>query len=359
MTTAWQRLCEIAHKAQKNQYKEKSFEDELYVFFLDWLGWSEKIAAIDRQYPIPFAHTTVFADIILSHDGQKEIVVELKRPTHSQKSDDIKQLFSYMVALKSTFGLYIGEKIGLYYDDPTKKREDPVLVVSYDFIPELEDGSTLLEYLQKDDYSSDKLVGFCKNQIAIKDIARRWNSEKGKSRIYQFILKEENLESSEFWAQQLESSLTISIATKGIESTRIPVATTPKVQKRTEIVKTSPKKDNKDRSLFSLDGIHYYVKSVFPIIIVRKLKQENPSFTYQDIARLFPKNAANNKALVSKEEWEKKTLGAQKRYHFKDKIEDKDGVVFYVSSQWGIEDYEKKVLPLLEKLGWECFRKEK
>ena len=216
----------------------------------------------------------------------------------------------------------------------------------------------MLKYLQKDDYSSDRLAHYCKNQILLKEIARRWNSKKGKTEIYQYILTQEGLESSEFWAQQLESLLTIDIATKEIEKEKPPVSYRKHRTPSSNIAKPSSKRAGKDYSQFSLDGINYYPKRVFPVEIIRKLIQEHPDYTYHDIVEIFPKSASGNRALLSKAEWQEKGPDAQSRYHtLEDTMKDCNGLVFYVSAEWAIGDFEKKIIPLLDRLGWRWEKK--
>ena len=122
----WNKLCEEVKNAKRANLSEADFESKIYTFIQVWLEWSEKYSAIERQYEIKIGTTTVYSDIVLFYDGVAEIVLELKKPNHIKADKDITQLSSYMKALQCNFGLYLGEILELYYNNPIKKKSEPL-----------------------------------------------------------------------------------------------------------------------------------------------------------------------------------------------------------------------------------------
>ena len=133
-------------------------------------------------------------------------------------------------------------------------------------------------------------------------------------------------------------------------------------KKPSQKVSSTPQKDNKNHEQFSIDNINFYTKNKFLVYVIQRLLQEQPDLTYEEIEEIMP-SRTNNKVLVKKEEWtelaNKNPKEAEKRYSTKKVpvLKDVNGQEFYVTNQWGIEDIEDKVIPVLKKLGWKLYRK--
>lgn len=79
---------------------------------------------IVTQYPVQAGHENKYADIVVQQNSIEQFVIEIKRPNHILQEEDERQLFSYMRLLKHQviFGLYVGDKIRLYYDDVASQQ---------------------------------------------------------------------------------------------------------------------------------------------------------------------------------------------------------------------------------------------
>ena len=360
----WNKLCEEVKNAKRANLSEADFESKIYTFIQVWLEWSEKYSAIERQYEIKIGTTTVYSDIVLFYDGVAEIVLELKKPNHKKADKDITQLTSYMKTLQCNFGLYLGEVLELYYNNPIEKKSEPILVASYDFAENDPRGIELIKIIQYETYDDSGFESYCKNTVKVSEAAKHWCSPEGREEIYKYILSKDSLPGD--YIKKLESMLKIDISLKEdniVQSSHGGNVSSKQVAKKANQKKSStPQKGNKNYEQFSIDNINFYQKTKFLVYVIQKLLQEQPDLTYEEIEEIMP-SRTNNKVLVKKEEWtelaNKNPKEAEKRYSTKKVpvLKDVNGQEFYVTNQWGIEDIEDKVIPVLKKLGWKLYRK--
>lgn len=361
----WNKLCEEVKNAKKAILSEADFESKIYTFIQVWLEWSEKYSAIERQYEIKIGTTTVYSDIVLFYDGVAEIVLELKKPNHIKADKDIAQLSSYMKALQCNFGLYLGEILELYYNNPIKKKSEPLLVASYDLTEDNTKGVELMKYLQYKTYNQTDFESYCKYTVKVSEAAKHWCSPEGREEIYKYILSKDSLPVD--YIKKLESMLRIDISLKEdniVQSSHGGnVSSKPVAKKANQKKSSTPKKGNRNYEQFSIDNINFYQKTKFLVYVIHRLLQEQPNLTYEEIEEIMP-SQTNNKVLLKKEEWAEwakiNPKEAKKRYSTKNVpvLKDFNGQEFYVTSQWGIEDIEDKVIPVLKELGWQLYRRE-
>lgn len=91
-------------------------------------------------------------------------VIEVKRPCHHQTHQDLEQLESYMRRIKVNVGIYIGERIEVFYD--TKDAIGgirSVLNVALDV--EDDNGATFVRLFSKDGFSKEKVELFCEQRL--------------------------------------------------------------------------------------------------------------------------------------------------------------------------------------------------
>lgn len=91
------------------------------------------------------------------------------------------------------FGIYIGEKLELYYNG-LYNRMEPKLVVALSFTKENLCGDTILKLLEKNDYSREKLEHYCNNMLTVQMAVNYWMSPKGKKEILDFVVKQSKIE---------------------------------------------------------------------------------------------------------------------------------------------------------------------
>ena len=208
----WNRLCEKVNK--KLNVSEGRFEKEIALEFLSALNWSEYYDNLKEQYQIDVHGDKWIPDFALFADGKEEpdIIVELKKPTHRQRSKDRRQITTYMKLVDCRFGLYFGEKLELFYLDYEPEKRVSKSVLSVDFIKNDKNGKRLIDLLKSDSYDRDKLRTFCENQLKLEDVCKHWCSDEGLDELYSFILKQSKLPSS--LSDSLRLSLDISVSQK-------------------------------------------------------------------------------------------------------------------------------------------------
>lgn len=123
MNEIWNEICFELKACIQNNVLEKEYENAV-CNCLQYLGWKKFKGEIVTQYPVQAGHENKYADIVVLQDNVEQFVIEIKRPNHLLQEYDEKQLFSYMRLLKHqvVWGLYVGDKIRLYYDDITSQQ---------------------------------------------------------------------------------------------------------------------------------------------------------------------------------------------------------------------------------------------
>jgi hypothetical protein len=351
----WNYLCECFESCRKANQKEKDFEYKIDLFLQAHLRWLESRGDIKRQVRIQVANTTVISDIILFYKNNEEIIIELKKPNNIQVNKNVRQLTSYMTLKKCRFGIYIGEKLELYYDKDTKSKKnlDPILVASIDFRKDSQDGRELLTLLDRDNYSPKKLEEYCQKKIELAKLAKYWTSREGINSVYQYILNTSKLNKNQ--KESLQSFLEISISLK--EKSVGSQLDTPEVNKSP--IKSIPAKKKKDNTLYSINGGEYVKKARVVLELAKVIMQNNPDTTYHEVVEILPQRSATNRTVITKEDWLRKSTDAQDRYCKleSDMLCDRNGVEFYISNQWTKESIDKTVLPILERFNWQIVQK--
>ncbi len=208
----WNRLCDKVNK--KINVSEGRFEKEIVLEFLGALNWSEYYDNLEEQYQIDVHGDKWIPDFALFAEGKEEpdIIVELKKPTHKQRSKDRRQITTYMKLVDCRFGLYFGEKLELFYLDYEPEKRISKSVLSVDFVKNDKNGKRLIDLLKYDSYDRNKLRSFCENQLKLDEICNHWCSVEGIDELYSFILKQSQLPTS--MADLLRMSLDISVSKK-------------------------------------------------------------------------------------------------------------------------------------------------
>ena len=128
------------------------------------LGWAPWRNEIKHKPNLRIGNRkSIQPDILVANNGEEQFVIEVKRPNHVQQAENIEQLESYMRQLKLKVGIYIGERMEIFYDQPDSRH-----VVSVLQIPLLLDekrGSRFVELFSKENFSKEAIVNFCEERI--------------------------------------------------------------------------------------------------------------------------------------------------------------------------------------------------
>ena len=148
--------------------RKQDVEEEPYHLHIENqlipLGWAPWRNEIKHKPNLRIGNRkSIQPDILVAIDGEEQFVIEVKRPNHVQQAENIEQLESYMRQLKLKVGIYIGERMEIFYDQPDSRH-----VVSVLQIPLLLDekrGSRFVELFSKDNFSKEAIVNFCEERI--------------------------------------------------------------------------------------------------------------------------------------------------------------------------------------------------
>ena len=346
MNDIWNEICFELRACIQNNVLEKEYENAV-CNCLVLLGWKKFKGEIVTQYPIQAGHENKYADIVVLQDNVEQFVIEIKRPSHILQENDERQLFSYMRLLKHQviFGLYVGDKIRLYYDDTTSQQL-PEQVFSVDIEENNADGIKFIELFSKDSFNVESLTDFCKEQRKVfqerkqiqDEVCRILSDTTGQ--LFKNALREKYLGEgrSNYWVDSVLDQIVLTV------SSRI------KERKKTEIntVLTygnnqSVAKNNKDYTHYSILGGSSLAKNRFVLEVVRKFVNEHPG-TYNEYAKIF--NALKSDAQGVVKEYNS-LLENQIRNYFtseKDCLVSIDGVKFVVCNQWSID----KMQPIIQ-----------
>ena len=346
MNDIWNEICFELRACIQNNVLEKEYENAV-CNCLVLLGWKKFKGEIVTQYPVQAGHENKYADIVVLQDNVEQFVIEIKRPSHILQENDERQLFSYMRLLKHQviFGLYVGDKIRLYYDDTTSQQL-PEQVFSVDIEENNADGIKFIELFSKDSFNVESLTDFCKEQRKVfqerkqiqDEVCRILSDTTGQ--LFKNALKEKYLGEgrSNDWVDSVFDQIVLTV------SSRI------KERKKTEIntVLTygnnqSVAKNNKDYTHYSILGGSSLAKNRFVLEVVRKFVNEHPG-TYNEYAKIF--NALKSDAQGVVKEYNS-LLENQIRNYFtseKDCLVSIDGVKFVVCNQWSID----KMQPIIQ-----------
>lgn len=263
---------------------------------LKFLGWKKTNGTMVSQYTLPIGNSnSIRPDIVLwrknEHDTQSPVLpIEIKRPSNIRNERQENQLMSYMRQLKLNVGLYIGEKIQLYYDIPND-GENPICVFTAEIKKEDTNGSIICDLLTYDKFNLEKIETFCNEQY--KKIQARNNLHR---RVSEFLSEQNGHKES----------------------------------------------DSKDHTKFSVDGINFYVKRRFVLEVIKHYIKDHPNINYIELEKVFPSNLHSKalgviRTLIEVQEKIKSHPDLKKRYFLKpdEVILLADGTKIVVNNQWG------------------------
>lgn len=350
MNETWNEICFELKACIQNNVLEKDYENAVCNCMV-LLGWKKFKGEILTQYPIQTGHEKKYADIVVSQNDMEQFVIETKRPSHILQEEDERQLFSYMRLLKHQviFGLYIGDKIQLYYDDTTSQQL-PELVFSVEIEENNPDGIKFVELFSKDSFNVQTIINFCREQKRIFHERQQIQNEINKilsdtsGILFKNALKEKYLIEghSNEWVDAVLSPivLTVSEINKKRESTEI------FLYKQNQVTI----KSNKDYTKYSILGGKPLPKNKFVLAVVSKFVNEYPK-TYNEYANIFNMLKPDAQGVIKEFN---SLLRNQFRNYFTNENEcliSRDGIKFVVCNQWKLQTIQP-VIKFANSLGY-------
>ncbi len=337
MNDDWIEIVETLQSYVKCNSTELEYQHEIEGC-LKILGWKTSNKTMQSQLTLGFgAGNTLRPDIILYKNGIPVLPIEIKRPDNVCNDKQVGQLGNYMRQLKSNVGLYFGENIRFYYDNPND-LDNPVNVLAIELSKEDSNGETFCEMLSYEKFSTNKLEEFCKehyNQIMSRNnLHQRFSeyfAENNVTRNIVSLIKEKFIKEG-FDENILEDELNKLVC-------RIEWEHTPRTETRIEkTVMDIPASEN-DETEFSLDGNRYWGIGRFVLAVVKQYVSEHPDITLEKLEEVFPSNlsSSKNRGIIRTIEFLNEHPEWGKRYFTKEneRIILKDNTTIIVNRGWG------------------------
>ncbi len=186
MTDIWNTFCDDISK--NKSALEMTFEKDVVKSFLQALGWSHYSRNLKEQKSIYKGKWRPDFFFYLNKDeGEKEIILELKKPEHKQKKVDIEQIEAYMKLTDCHFGLYFGEKLEVFYLMNKDRKNKAVSVTSIDWQTDNQAGIDLITLLEYSHYDREKLEAYCLENLEMNEKIEYWKTPQGNQDLYDAI----------------------------------------------------------------------------------------------------------------------------------------------------------------------------
>lgn len=356
MKENWLEIYDILTYCISNGVMESTYQREIENCF-KILGWRKTNSTLQSQITIPIgSNNFIRPDIVLQKENRNGtcvplIAVEIKRPDNIKSERQELQLFSYMRQLRINFGLYIGEKIQLFYDAQDNKENPiatPVPVLTVNIKDTDNNGEIFCELFTYSSCSADRIESFCKDSLK-----RKQEYSRLKERISDFVLDPEKnikeliknmLLTEGFEEERIDKELSkidIHVNSRTVES---------KIQQPVRHLETtvtnhiadSNSSQTRDTTRFSFDGgIHYYNKRKFVLEIIKHYINTHPGITFEELEKVFyPEIYNRNRGVVKRltdvQRMISRSKDVKKRYFLdSDIITLSDGTQIAVNNQWG------------------------
>lgn len=357
MKENWLEIFDILSSCINNKVTESTYQKEIENCF-KILGWRKTNKTLQSQMTIPIGNNNyIRPDIILQKENEKGniipiIAVEIKRPDNIKSERQELQLFSYMRQLRLSFGLYIGEKIQLFYDAMDKKENpiaSPISVLTVDITDTDDNGEIFCELFSYDQCNSEKIESYCKESLK-----REQEYIRLQDRISDFMLHAEKnikeliknrLVSEGFTGECIDKELSrIDIlANRKISEIKMPQTIQHSVNITSKQIPDGCNSQTRDTTKFSFDGgITYYNKRKFVLEIIKDYIHTHSKITFDELERVFyPEIHSKSRGVIKRytdvQQMIEKSQDTKKRYFLdeSDIISLSDGTRIVVNNQWG------------------------
>jgi len=157
----WVSLCHNLTPLIRLGVPEETYQQLFEAQLKTTFSWDE--TGMQRKVLIPVGSAgKLEGDIVLSGPDTK-MVIEMKKPGVALTPKQAGQLKSYMKLTSSKFGLLVGDRIKVYYDDDS--TDETVEVADIPFDLKSEEGADLATVLRQANFSEVRLRDFCVKQI--------------------------------------------------------------------------------------------------------------------------------------------------------------------------------------------------
>ena len=337
MNYNWIEIVETLQPYVKCNSTELKYQQEVENC-LKFLGWRSSNKTMQSQLALGFgAGNTLRPDIILYKNGTPVLPIEIKRPDNVCNDKQVGQLGNYMRQLKSNIGLYFGENIRFYYDNPDD-LDNPVNVLTIELSKEDSNGDIFCDMLSYEKFNTDKLEEFSKElycQIMSRNnLHQRFSeyfAENNVTRNIVSLIKEKFVKEG-FDENILEDELKKLVC-------RIEWKHTSIIEKRIEKTAKNILASENNETKFSLDGVQYWGIGRFVLAVVKQYVSEYPNITLEELEKVFPSKLSSSSIMgvVRPIEFLNEHPEWKRHYFMKDneKITLRDNTTIIVNREWG------------------------
>lgn len=358
MQEKWNQFVYYLREAKKNGVEEPEYHSTIEAQ-LQLLGWMRYKNEICHKPNLSIGNNGhIQPDILIQKDDKKQFVIEVKRPLHTQIAKDRDQLVSYMRQLKLKAGIYIGEHIEIFYDQPDS--ENAVSVLSIPLELDNKRGTRFVELFSKDRFSKEAIVQFCEDRI------KEMRYQESLNKIKENLITDAQGQVAEGMKMYLmekygntfsESDIVGMLASLNFTATpkdgQQPVIVTPIASSQKQVPDVATSKRQYDKTQYSINGGPLQGKRRFVYQVVKTYVEEHPSATFADLEQTFPSTLQGSYGVIRTTDYIRERGIEEYRYLMKDGelLRSSDGITFAVCSQWGIGN-TPRVVELAKKLGY-------
>ena len=351
MLEKWNQFVYYLCEDKKNGVEEPKYHSTIEAQ-LQLLGWMKYKNEICHKPNLSIGNNGhIQPDILIQKDDVKQFVIEVKRPLHKQTSKDRDQLVSYMRQLKLNAGIYIGEHIEILYDQPDSENAVSVLTIPLEFNNKR--GVRFVELFSKDRFSKENIVQFCEDRI------KEMHHQESLNKIKDHIINDAQNQITESMKMFLMEKYSNTFSESDIAGmlAALSFTATPKVGQMATLSqkqaqgKAKPKYSH-DNTQYSINGGSFEGKRRFVHQLMKLYVEQHPSATFVELENVFSAELQGSYGVIRTLDYIH-NKGDEERYFIKtdEILRSADGVVFAVSTQWGIDNISK-VVELAKKLGY-------
>ena len=360
MQEKWNQFVYYLREAKKNGVEEPEYHSTIEAQ-LQLLGWMRYKNEICHKPNLSIGNNGhIQPDILIQKDDKKQFVIEVKRPLHTQIAKDRDQLVSYMRQLKLKAGIYIGEHIEIFYDQPDSENAVSVLTIPLEL--DNKRGARFVELFSKDRFSKESIVQFCEDRIKelrhqeslnkIKDNLVNEAQEQIAEGMKMYLMEKYGNTFSESDIVGMLSSLRFTATPKDGQQP-VAVPTTPRPASQKKETNSAKLKQEHDKTQYSINGGTFLGKRRFVHQVVKLYVEQHPSATFAELEQVFKSELQGSYGVIRTVDYIREKGVEEYRYLMKanEVLRSSDGVTFAVCSQWGIGNIPKMV-ELAKKLGY-------
>lgn len=370
----WREFCFDLIVAAKDDILEDPYQ-EMIEQGLRQLNWSKANGEICPKERLQIGNRKQLEpDITLKINDRSVFVIEVKRPSNKLNNDNILQLVSYMRQRQVPYGLYIGDRIALFYDDSIHQ---PTEVWGVKLDSDADEGWRFVDFFARGSFSAERLETFCKERMneihtsmGLRDIAGKLAENEGDA-----ILKE-IVEHYLVGMKQYDRGLITRFLNQYKFSAQLickEEESNEEIAKENEIgqqsyyvlVKQARSKNGsngRDNTKYSIDGgTNYFGKNRIVREIIIRYLELHPKMTYRQLEQIFPDEMQGSYGVVRSldelHEMEHDRKDLETRYLMKEDelLKTADGILFAVCNQWGAYNIPN-IFRVMEKWGWNVIK---